>query len=71
MALREFPGCSVLFERLEGHECFGEDKMTSIVPTIAKKKDPSSSSLRRRRPWVARDVSAFQELEQVGEGTYG
>jgi cyclin-dependent kinase 12/13 len=26
---------------------------------------------RRRRKWVSRDVSCFQQQEQVGEGTYG
>ena len=26
---------------------------------------------RRRRKWVSRDVSHFQQVEQVGEGTYG
>lgn len=26
---------------------------------------------RRRRKWVARDVSHFEQLVQVGEGTYG
>ncbi|KAA8495111.1 Cyclin-dependent kinase C-1 [Porphyridium purpureum] len=26
---------------------------------------------RERRPWVSRNVSAFELLEQVGEGTYG
>mmetsp|Transcript_3689 Transcript_3689/g.7057 ORF Transcript_3689/g.7057 Transcript_3689/m.7057 type:complete len:437 (-) Transcript_3689:487-1797(-) len=26
---------------------------------------------RKRRPWVSRDVTAFELLEQIGEGTYG
>lgn len=33
---------------------------------------PETISLsRRRRKWVSRDVSHFQQVEQVGEGTYG
>lgn len=39
------------------------------VPVVARK--PHKPLSRRRRPWVSRDVSNFQQVEQVGEGTYG
>lgn len=42
-------------------------RMEKEEPTLAETMPLS----RRRRKWVSRDVSHFQQVEQVGEGTYG
>lgn len=40
------------------------------VKSIRKRKELVPLS-RRTRKWVTHDVSNYQQLEQVGEGTYG
>lgn len=38
---------------------------------LSQSMNPPMPLSRRRRRWVSRDISHFQQLEQVGEGTYG
>lgn len=44
---------------------------------LKKRRNPPTYHLpvtplaRRRRKWVSRDISFYQQIEQVGEGTYG
>lgn len=44
---------------------------------LKKRRDPPTHHhsvmplSRRRRKWVSRDISYYQQIEQVGEGTYG
>lgn len=43
----------------------------SASPNQSLRVKPVIPLSRRRRPWVSRGVSHFQQIEQVGEGTYG